>query len=95
MTYRVVVKEEARQDMLLAYQYYEGELKGLGDRFLSALSDRFSALAQHPDHYSFTDDRHILRDTKVGIFPFVIVFEVMGKEVIVYAVCSTHRQPRF
>lgn len=95
MAYRVIVKEEAKQDMLLAYQYYESELPGLGDRFLSALSGRFSALTQHLDHYSFIDSRCILRDIKVNIFPFLIVFEIVGSEVIVYAVCSTHRQSRF
>ncbi len=35
----------------------------------------------------------VLRDVKLAHFPFVIVYEIMGGEVVVYAVHNTARDP--
>ncbi|HYD22332.1 MAG TPA: type II toxin-antitoxin system RelE/ParE family toxin [Flavipsychrobacter sp.] len=94
MSCNLIIKEEARQDMLQAYLYYEQERNGLGDLFLTMLEDRFTAISQHPEFYSFIDERKILRDVTLYIFPFVIVFEKLNSDVIVYAICSTHRGPK-
>lgn len=94
MSYNIIIKGEARQDMLNAYQYYEQEREGLGDLFLSMIDERLTAISEHPEYYSFIDDRKLLRDVTVCIFPFVIVFEQLNNDIVVYAICSTHRKPK-
>ena len=85
MPYKVVIKEEAHKDTIEAYEYYESKLFGLGERFLIALRQRYEDLSLHPQHYSFIAEDHlnILRDVKVNKFPYVIVFEISGSDVIV------------
>jgi hypothetical protein len=65
MQYKLIIKEEAKQDMLAAWQYYEEQIPGLGERFLTNVLNRFSDIAEHPEFYSFIDDRKILRDITV------------------------------
>lgn len=93
MPFNVIVKEEAHLDMLHAYQYYEQQREGLGDLFLSMLQERLTAISEHPEYYSYIDNKKMLRDITINIFPFVIVFEQSDNDVIVYAICSTHTQP--
>lgn len=95
MLYQVFIKEGAHQDVIEAYNYYEEKQQGLGDRFLDALSKRYYDLMLHPTHYSFIpeDEKQILRDVKIPKFPFVIVFEILFMNVIVYAVHNTYKNP--
>jgi plasmid stabilization system protein ParE len=51
MPFTVVVKQEAHQDTIEAYNYYEQKQPGLGERFLKALFKRYGELANHPDFY--------------------------------------------
>lgn len=93
MVFNLVVTEEAHKDILQAYNYYNQQLAGLGDRFLDKLEERFAAISTHPEYYSFIDNKQILRDITIVDFPFVIVYEVTGSNVIVYAICSTYKKP--
>lgn len=95
MSYRLIIKREALADMQEAYQYYEAQQNGLGEQFLSRLQERFDALSEHPEYYSYIDQKYILRDVTMAQFPFVIVYEIAGTEVIVYAICSTHKHPEY
>jgi hypothetical protein len=74
MAYDLVFKEEARLDMRDAYQYYEQKQTGLGERFLSALQERFTVIKSHPEYYSYIDRKKILRDVAVSNFPYVIIY---------------------
>jgi hypothetical protein len=74
MAYKLIIKEGARLDADSAYSYYEGQQTGLGERFLSSLQERFTAISHHPNYYSYIDKRKLLRDIAVPHFPYVIVF---------------------
>ncbi len=96
MSFTVIVKEEAQQDIIEAYNYYEEKLAGLGDRFLDALQQRYIELSENPTFYSYIDEDplKILRIVKLEKFPFVIVYEIVENEVIVFAVHNTYKHPR-
>ncbi len=51
MAFSLVIKAEAHQDALEAYEYYENKQQGLGDKFLDSLSKRYLDLSIHPHHY--------------------------------------------
>ena len=96
MSFTVIVKQEAHQDTVEAYNYYEEKQTGLGERFLDALQQRYKELAANPTFYSYIDEDplKILRDVKLEKFPFVVVYEITGNEVVVYAVHNTYKHPR-
>lgn len=96
MVYEVVVKIEAAHDVLDAYIYYESKLLGLGERFLSSIVLIYEKLAANPQYYSFisADREQGFRDVKVKGFPFVVLFQIIGSDVVVFAVHNTHSKGR-
>jgi plasmid stabilization system protein ParE len=96
MPFNVIVKEEAHKDALEAYNYYEEKSPGLGERFLEALQLRYIELSRNPTYYSFIneDQLKVLRDVKLEKFPFVVVFEIMENDVVIFAVHNTYKHPR-
>ena len=96
MAFTVIVKEEAHQDTFDAFWYYEDKQKGLGERFLDVLEQTYQSLINHPEHYGYIseDTQKILRDVKLDKFPFVVVYEIIEKEVVIYAVHNTYTNPK-
>lgn len=94
MLYELVIQEEAVADMKESYDHYEQQQAGLGERFLSAVQDRFTSLSKHPEYYSFIDDRQLLRDVTVDSFPYVVIYAIIEETVKVYAVHATHMRPK-
>jgi plasmid stabilization system protein ParE len=96
MRFTVIVKQEAHQDTIDAYNYYEEKLTGLGERFLNALQQRYEELSVNPAFYSYIneDPLKILRDVKLEKFPFVVVYEIIENQVVIYAVHNTYKHPR-
>lgn len=95
MPYKLIITEAAHQDTFDAYEYYEEKLQGLGEKFLAALLARYKDLSLHPTHYSFIeeDNTNTFRDVLLHKFPFTVVFEIIKKEVIVYAIHHTYKNP--
>ena len=91
--YQVILSDEARQDEIEGYDYYESGTQGLGEAFLAVLEDCYFRLSKHPQAYSFTDNRNTLRDMKVTRFPYLIIFEISGNSVYVYSVHNTYKFP--
>ena len=65
-----VVKKEAHQDTIDAYNYYEQKQSGLGEKFLESLLERYTDLSKHPTHYSpiEEDTLKVLRDVRLKKF---------------------------
>ena len=95
MTFIVEIKEEAHQDTLAAYAYYEEQQLGLGERFLEALNETYLRIAYHPSHYGYIaeDPSKTFRDLRIKNFPYLVVYEIMGDKVIVFAVFHARKHP--
>ncbi|MBL7731821.1 MAG: hypothetical protein JNM88_11640 [Chitinophagaceae bacterium] len=52
----------------------------------------YSRLTQHPSYFGKVKKN--FRQAALKRFPFVVVYEIIGYEVIVYAVFHTSRNPR-
>ena len=96
MPFTVIVKQEAHNDTVDAYYYYEEKLTGLGEKFLIALQMRYDDIATNPTFFSYIneDPLKVLRDVKLEKFPFVVVYEILETEVVVYAVHNTYKHPQ-
>lgn len=93
MVYKILIKEEAKLDAEIAYEYYETERANLGEEFLEELVKTYKRIAVNPTHYGYIDHQQILRDVKVERFPFTVVFEITQDGIIVYAVHNTYQHP--
>ena len=95
MPYTLIITAAAHKDTTEAYIHYEKQQKGLGERFLTSLSIRYNDLSDHPTHYSFIeeDNLKIFRDCLLYKFPYVVVFEIRKKEVVIYAIHNTYKNP--
>lgn len=92
MSFTLVIKEEAYGDLQDAYDYYEEQVKGLGDRFLNAVREKISYIRKHPFHFNAVEEE--FRQALVDRFPFLILYEVSGYEIVVYAFFHCSRNPK-
>ena len=97
MPFKLIIKAEAYEDIAEAFEYYEIQSAGLGDRFWKELKLYFSKIENHPTHYGFSDEvpGMIFRDVLMDSFPYRIYYEIAGKEVIVFAIIHGQRNPDF
>ena len=97
MNYNLIITATAEDNILNACFYYDTQQIGLSERFLAELETAYDKISSNPDHYSYVssnpDDKY--RDIKLYKFPFVIIYEVRGDDVIVIAVFNTHRKPQY
>ncbi len=89
--FHLVVKHSAREMLNDAYWWYEEQLPGLGERFLNEIEHSFTKLANAPYSYSLLQENY--RQLILKRFPYKIVFEVVEKNVVIYAVFHSKRDP--
>ena len=93
MKYNLLITKQAMLDEMEAYHYYEDIRPGLGDRFIESVENRYAALSQHPDYYSYSDGNKIIRDVAIDGFPYLIIYEIAGDDVVVFSIHSTYKNP--
>ena len=77
---------------------YGMQVDGLDRRFLAAVRQSLDDLEADPERYpsleTLVKDATIRRVLVQG-FPYVIIFQVFGSEVFVYAVAHASRRPNY
>lgn len=92
MTFRIIIEDRALKEAQEAYDYYEKQQEGLGERFRLELEKSINHLTVNPKLY-----RKIKKEIRQKLlykFPFVIVYEIMTESIIIYAVFHQKRNPR-
>lgn len=90
--YSIIFETVAFEDIAEAKRYYRHVSDQLADRFQSAISQCVKDLKKNP--YLFQKRIGESRFLKVGIFPYVIVYTVEGKTVIIDAAFATKQDPK-
>jgi hypothetical protein len=93
MRYGLLISETAFQEIDNAYDYYEKQSTGLGNRFLKSLDEAYEKLSIGPQHYGYINSRKDIRGMKIENFPFVIIFKIIENKVHVIRVFNTNRNP--
>ena len=75
-----------------AYDWYETQKPGLGEEFLDELDGVYFKLEAHPAY--FGKAKKNFRQVALKRFPFVLVYEIIKTEVVVFAVFHTSRNPK-
>ena len=87
---RIEILDEAQEDLIQGFRFYEKFSKGVGAYFLDCLFSDIDALRQfsgiHPIVFGF--HRALSRR-----FPFAIYYDVIGDAVRVHAVLDCRRSP--
>ncbi len=90
MNYRLIVKDEAIQDMTEGFVWYEDKRVGLGVEFLDEVDEYFNKIAQYPEQYQSHQSQRIAITFR---FPYKIVFEIEKEIIVVYAVYHDKLDP--
>jgi hypothetical protein len=93
MSYKLLVSIQAHADTINAIDYYDSINPNLGDRFLIELMEVYKKITYNPTNYSFIATQRKFRDVKLKIFPYVVIFEINGTDIIISAVLNTHKLP--
>ncbi|MGD1320551.1 type II toxin-antitoxin system RelE/ParE family toxin [Chryseobacterium sp. 2R14A] len=91
MTYKLILKSRAQIDLAEAIEYYQSKRKGLGNKFLKCIHKFFDRIAKNPLHYSLKNNN--FREAYIQKFPYVIIYEVIENEIVVFSVFNTHQNP--
>lgn len=84
---------EARDEFKEQVAYFDGQVTGLGDKFIHDVEAAVRAIREHPESGSPVSRN--VRKKVLGAFPFNIFYVVTGEEVVIVAVAAHRRRPRY
>lgn len=88
---RIRFRPEARAEIRTARRWYEAQVRGLGRAFIGELDATVETIRIFPQmHRALTDDGQVRR-ALLRRFPYCLVYETAGDEVIVLACRHMHR----
>jgi plasmid stabilization system protein ParE len=88
---RLVSRPDADADVEATFDWYEGELAGLGQQFLNELQVTYDRIAAGPAKYQRVANE--VRRALLRRFPYAVYFAVDGEDVVVLAVLHAARDP--
>lgn len=92
MTYTLLYRRSVQKMINEVYAWYEHQQTGTGELFLEELELYQIKLATNPFIFGILNQRY--RQAILKRFPYIIVFEVKGASVIIYAIFHTSRNPK-
>jgi plasmid stabilization system protein ParE len=91
MIFKIVIKEEAYQDLQTAYDYYEEQRSVLGEEFLEEIKEKLDYIRKYPLHFGKVEKQ--FRQTLIDRFPYLLIYELSGNEIIVYSFFHASQDP--
>lgn len=91
MTYRLVVRRQAKADIREAARWYESQRVGLGRAFVHQIDALLDRIRQNPMQHQV-----VHREVRRAIprrFPYGVFYRIDESEVLVFAVVHLHRDP--
>ena len=92
MTYQLIVRQAAEQDLEEACAWYEKRQPGLGRQLLQCVEETLVRLQQWPE-FGLTVYKQ-LRRANVRRFPYGVFYQVVHDRIIVVGVLHGRRAPR-
>jgi plasmid stabilization system protein ParE len=92
MSFKLVFKEQAREDIADTFKWYELQIAGLGDQFLLALDLALKQISANPQLFQIRR-----KNVRLGLlrrFPYFVAYEIEGTQIIVYRIIHAKRNPQ-
>lgn len=90
-SYKIIILEQAISEIAESCLYYNKKVPGLGLEFEEEIFQLLEIIKHNP--YLFPIKFAHIHEAVVTRFPFVINYEVYGKQIIVSAIFHTKRHP--
>ena len=87
---RIELLDEAKEDLVVGYYFYEEQARGVGVYFLDSLFADIDSLLLHAGVHRVVNGSHRCLASR---FPFAIYYRVEGDVVRVRAVLDCRRNP--
>ena len=85
--------ETAQFELDESVEYYNREIAGLGIKFLEEVLRGIDLIANYPEAWPQISDR--TRRCKINRFPFGIIYQNRGDEILIVAIAHFHRKPGY
>lgn len=85
--------EIARIELDEAIEYYNYEVPGLGDAFLTEVLKTLDRIGQFPEAWPPCSTR--TRRCLTRRFPYGVIYQVRQQEILIVAVANLHRRPDY
>jgi plasmid stabilization system protein ParE len=90
---RVRFLTAARDEFREGVRYYDNQRDGLGAEFREQVRAAVERIRQFPEAWHPLSER--TRRCLVHRFPYGVVYEVRGEEILIVAVAHLHREPEY
>jgi plasmid stabilization system protein ParE len=92
VTWPIILRPEARAEFDQAYDWYEGERPGLGERFAARVQEVLDRIASNPKSHGA-----VFRDVRKAVvtqFPYSVFYREERSCVRVLAIFHARRDPK-
>ena len=76
-----------------AIEYYNYEIPGLGDAFLTEVLNTLDRIGKYPEAWQPSSKR--TRRCQTRRFPYGIMYQIRKDEILVVAIANLHRKPGY
>lgn len=90
-SYKIIILEQAVSEIEESCLYYNNQSPGLGFKFEEDVFQLLEIIKNNP--LLFPIKFEYMHEALLGRFPYIIVYEVVGKKIIIIAVFHTKRHP--
>lgn len=91
--YKLIIQPEAIEDIQESFNWYEKQKLGLGSEFREEVEKGLIQLMTNPLYYTSISKN--LRRCRIKRFPFLIIYGIDKKRVVVIGVRHMSRKPKF
>jgi len=89
----LVIRDDARRELLEARDYYDEQRPGYGERLVEAVEAEFALLLQFPEIGKKI--RPNVRRRTMSRWPYGIVYQIRGEELVIVAIAHHRRRPHY
>jgi toxin ParE1/3/4 len=93
MNHSIILRKQAHQDIIESVIWYEGQRQGLGAEFYAEVSKIVVKVSVNPEMFEVKYRGHV-RWAKTNRFPYIVVYIIENKTVVILGVISTYRSPK-
>ena len=83
--------DRAKDDLELAFAWYERQRKGLGFEFLDCVENAVKSILDNPEMYRIYYS--VFRGCVVRRFPFSVYYSIENNEIVVHSVFDNRQDP--